>query len=164
MIKYLSMDALSELIKNLPTWAIVLLCIIVFMGVVGQWALYSKCDLPGYAAIVPVWNVSVFLQIVGRPASQGWIVMLPPVVMLSLLLFVPNIMLGAVLGGLVMLPWAWFMIRVYIEVCKAFGKKSTSSYVLIVIFNGLYLFNLALSQDEKYYGPIYKAGEHPKIF
>ena len=164
MYQYLSMEKINTFIAGLPTWVIVLLCIIVFMGIVGQWALYSKCDLPGFAALVPVWNVSVFLRIVGRPSNQGWLVMVPPLVMLLSILFIPNLIVGAVIGGLIMLPWAWFMIKVYVEVCQSFGKRNMSSYILIVIFNGLYLFNLALSQDEKYEGPIYKDGDQPKLF
>lgn len=159
MIHQFELTKIWGLALNLPTWAIVLLCIIVFMGIVGQWTLYAKCNLPGYAALVPVWNVFVFLRIVGRPSSQGWIVMVPPVIALALILFIPNLYVGFGTAALVLLPWAYFMIKVYIEICQCFGKKSVASYVLIVIFNGIYLFNLAMSQEEKYLGPVYKVKE-----
>ena len=164
MFYILSAEMIKAFIMGLPTWVIVLLCIVIFMGVVGQWALYAKCDLPGYGALVPVWNVQLFLKIVGRPKEQGWIVMLPPVVALLCLLFIPNILAGCIIAGISLLPWAWYMIKVFIEIAKCFGKKETSSFILIVLLIGMYLFNLALSQEEKYLGPIYKEGDKPSIF
>jgi len=147
-------------IDELPIWIPVLACIIVFMAIVGQWALYEKCDLPGYSSLVPVWNVIVFLKIVGRPSSHGWYVMLPPVFMLLPFIFwnfgYLGIIPAASIAAVFFLPWAWFMIKIYKEVCLSFGKNSVVSVILIVIFNGIYLFNLALSQEEKYRGPVYK--------
>jgi hypothetical protein len=164
MYYILTADLIKSFVLGLPTWVIVLFCIIAFMGVVGQWALYSKCNLPGYAALVPVWNVQVFLSIVGRPQKQKWMVMVPPVVALTCFLFIPDMMIGGIIAGVSLLPWCWFMIKIFIEVAKCFGKKETSSFILIVLLNGMYLFNLALSQEEKYLGPVYKEGENPGIF
>ncbi len=151
---------LIDLIGELPIWVPVLLGIIVFIGIVGQWALYEKCDLPGYSCLVPVWNVIVFLKIVGRPTRHAWMVMLPPVFMILPFALWNFEMLGlipaSVIAAVFFLPWAYFMTIIYTEICQSFGKLSKVSYVLIVIFNGLYLFNLALSQDEKYRGPVYK--------
>lgn len=156
MIYKFSFQDIYNMFLELPLWVFVVLCVIVFMGVVGQWALYSKCDLPGYSAVVPVWNVIIFLKIVGRPAQQSWMVMLPPLVMLLSVLFIPDLTIALIVAGLAFIPWAYYIIRVYIEICQCFGKKSVASYILIVIFNGIYLFNLALSQEEKYLGPVYK--------
>ena len=160
MIYNLSFEVIKNFIMQLPTWFIVLACIIVFMGIVGQWALYSKCDLPGYSAIVPVWNVVIFLRMVGRPSSQSWIVMVPPVVILGLILFIPDLMTASMISAAFFIPWAVFMVKVYIEVCHCFGKHNPVSYVLIVLLNGVYLFNLALSEDEKYLGPVYKSQQN----
>lgn len=156
MLQKYTIAQLYELFLQLPVWVFVLLCIMVFMGIVGQWALYSKCDLPGYSAIVPVWNVIIFLKIVGRPSRQSWIVMVPPLIMLLSVLLIGDLTTSLVIAGLAFLPWAYYVIKVYVEVCHCFGKKNMASYILIVVFNGLYLFNLALSQDEKYLGPVYK--------
>jgi hypothetical protein len=155
MIEKLSVENITTFITNLPTWVIVLGCIVVFMGIVGQWALYSKCELPGFAALVPAWNVIIFLRIVGRPATQSWLVMIPPALVLGLILFVPNLMIASAISAALIIPWSVFMVKVYIEVCHCFGKHSVVSYVLIVLLNGMYLFNLALSEDEKYNGPVY---------
>ena len=54
---------------------------ILLLIVVSSWKLFEKADKPGWAALVPVYNVVVFLQIVGRPT--WWIaLMFVPVVSL----------------------------------------------------------------------------------
>ena len=55
-----------------------LLGFIALVAITGQWMLYYKCDLPGLACIVPIWNVTTFLKIMGRPAWQVFIVIIPP--------------------------------------------------------------------------------------
>ena len=42
--------------------------------VAGLWKIFAKAGKPGWAAIVPIYNVVVFLQVVGRPV--WWIVLL----------------------------------------------------------------------------------------
>ncbi|MBK6371340.1 MAG: hypothetical protein IPF64_16420 [Flavobacteriales bacterium] len=42
---------------------------IAVIAALAQFRLYEKASQPGIAAFVPVWNVIVFLRIVGRPAS-----------------------------------------------------------------------------------------------
>ena len=39
--------------------------------VVAQWKVFSKAGKPGWAAFVPIYNIVVMLEIVGRPIS--WI-------------------------------------------------------------------------------------------
>lgn len=107
---------------------------IIFVGIVAvlaQWRLYEKAGQPGLAALVPIWNFIVFLKIVGRPASHLWLFLIP------------------IYGQFYMLPKVW------IECVQSFGKRTTLDYVLVVIFNGLYILNLGLSYDTRYVGPIY---------
>lgn len=103
----------------------------VMIGIVAQWRLYEKADQPGIASIVPIWNIVVFLKLVGRPASHMWLFLIP------------------VYGQLYLMPKVW------IEICQAFGKRTMLDYVLVVIFNGLYILNLGLSYDIDYVGPVY---------
>lgn len=107
---------------------------LIFIGVIlalAQWRLYEKAGQPGVSALVPVWNVIVFLRIVGRPASDGWKMLIP------------------IYGQLYFIPLVW------IEVCQSFGKRSTLDYVLVVLFNGLYILNLGLSHETRYVGPVH---------
>lgn len=115
---------------------------VVVLSVVAQWRLYDKAGQPGVAAIVPIWNFIVFLKIVGRPASHLWLFLIP------------------VFGQLYMIPKVW------IELCQSFGKRTVLDYVLVILLNGLYIFNLGMSYDTEYLGPVYgkhfpEHGNHP---
>jgi len=101
------------------------------LSVVAQWRLYEKAGQPGVAAIVPIWNFIVFLKIIGRPASHIWLFLIP------------------IYGQLYLLPKVW------IEMCQSFGKHSLLDHVLVIVLNGLYIFNLGMSYDTKYEGPVY---------
>lgn len=103
---------------------------IAVIAALAQFRLYEKASQPGIAAFVPVWNVIVFLRIVGRPASDAWKMLIP------------------IWGQLYFLPKVW------IEVCTCFGKTSKMDHVLVILLNGLYIMNLALS-DAMYMGPLY---------
>jgi hypothetical protein len=41
---------------------------------------------------------------------------------------------------------------------QSFGKRSLLDYVLVILLNGLYIFNLGMSYDTEYLGPVY--GKH----
>jgi signal peptidase I len=108
-----------------------LIVLLAFISIVAQWMLYEKANQPGIASIVPIWNVIVFLRIVGRPANHIF------------LFFIP------IYGQLYLIP------KVYIELCNSFGKRSIVDYVLVIVFNGFYILNLGLSYDTQYEGPVY---------
>lgn len=103
----------------------------VVVGIVAQWRLYDKAGQPGWTCLVPIYNMIVFLRIVGRPASH-------------LLLFIIP-----VVGQFYFLPKVW------IETAQSFGKTTTIDYVLVILLNGLYILNLGMSYDTKYVGPVY---------
>ncbi|HRF80736.1 MAG TPA: DUF5684 domain-containing protein [Flavobacteriales bacterium] len=111
---------------------------ITIIALLAQWRLYEKCRLPGMAAFVPGWNLVVFLRIVGRPAWQAWLFLIP------------------IYGQLYFLPKVW------IEVLKCFGKTSILDYILVFVLNGLYILNLAMDDDAQYLGPLYGQQELPK--
>ena len=131
--------------------------ILAVFGVAGQWTLDTKCDLNGSRSVIPVLNVLEFMKIMGRPMWQGLIVMLPPLVILYALLTEP-IGMGTIyiVAGALMLVWTLFMMRLYIELCQSFGKLSTTSYFLCILFNGFYVLYLGISSETLYYGPVYK--------
>ena len=66
----------------------------------GTWKAFAKAGQPGWACIVPIYNIYVILQIAGKP---GW--------WLLVILFVP-------FANLVM------MILACVEVAKNFGKSA----------------------------------------
>ncbi|MBS1936933.1 MAG: hypothetical protein JST98_05715 [Bacteroidetes bacterium] len=107
------------------------------LSIVALWRLYDKAGQPGIAAIVPVWNMVVFLKIIGRPAWHILLFLIP------------------VYGQLYLIPKVW------IELCQSFGKRTVLDYVLVILLNGLYIFNLGMSYDTEYAGPVY--GTHPAL-
>lgn len=129
-------------------------------GVIAQWALYSKCGQPGVACIVPVWNVVVFLKILGRPAWQSLILMIPPLVFLGIFMWMPLSILSINITALLLIIWIYFIVLIYIELCNSFGKNRIIDYLLCLLLNGLYVLNLGLSNEENYIGPVHAPKKH----
>ncbi len=75
-------------------------CAFVILMVAAMWIIFTKAGQPGWAAIIPIYNLFVKLQIVGRP--WWWM----------LLMIVPlvNIIL-------------WFIMS--IDLARSFGKASS---------------------------------------
>ncbi len=47
--------------------------LILLLVVISQWKIYSKANKPGWACIIPIYNVIVLLEIIGKPI--WWIIM-----------------------------------------------------------------------------------------
>ncbi len=47
--------------------------IVLILSVVVQWKIYTKAGQPGWATIIPIYNLYIFLKIIGRP---GWWILL----------------------------------------------------------------------------------------
>ena len=129
--------------------------ILALIGVVAQWSLYSKCNLPGVACIIPFWNFVVFLKIMGRPWWHMFYLIAPPAVIAGLLVIDPTSPATLVPAGLLAVFMAGFTIKLYIELCQCFGKRKMVDYIMVVMLNGFYILNLALSYETKYHGPVY---------
>ena len=104
---------------------------IIFFVVVGvvmiaaYWKIYEKAGEPGWACLVPIYNIFVLLRIVGRP---GWWL---------ILFFIPcvNIVIEII---------------VYIDLARAFGKSS--AWVLGMIFLPFVFFPILGFGDAEYVG------------
>lgn len=53
---------------------LIFMFVIIAFYIVCYWKVFTKAGQPGWAAIVPIYNIVVLLQIVGRPV--WWIVLL----------------------------------------------------------------------------------------
>lgn len=99
---------------------------IIVFAILVQWKIFTKAGKPGWASIIPIYNILVLLEIVGKP---WWYL---------LLLFVP-------IANIVIL------IMVMIALAKVFGKDSGFAVGLIllsIIFMAILAFG-----DAKYLGP-----------
>jgi hypothetical protein len=50
----------------MKTAGIIYLAIIVLM-IISMWKIFTKAGKPGWACIIPIYNVIVFLEIIGKP-------------------------------------------------------------------------------------------------
>ena len=105
------------------------------LTIVGMWKTYKKAGQPGWAAIVPIYNMYIWLKIVGRPA--WWL----------LLLFVPVVSL---IVSLIM----------SLDLAKAFGKSSLFGAVGLWLFEGIGFLILGFGSAQ-YQGPEGGSGAAP---
>jgi len=77
--------------------------------IIAQWRMFTKAGQPGWAAIVPIYNVYVLLQVAGRP---GWWILL-------YLIPVVNIVVSAIVS---------------IDVAKKFGKSGAFGFFGLFLF------------------------------
>ena len=47
--------------------------IVSVITIIGQWKVYSKAGKPGWACIIPIYNIIVMLEIVGKPL--WWVIL-----------------------------------------------------------------------------------------
>ncbi len=105
-------------------YIIVMLVLTVFF-IFCFWKIFTKAGQPGWAAIIPIYNIYVLLQIVGRP---GWwlILMLIPCV---------NIVV---------------MILVCLDLARVFGKDTGFAIGLILL--GFIFIPILAFGDARYQG------------
>jgi len=84
----------------------------VVVVVVGCWKMFEKAGEPGWAAIIPIFNIIVLLKIAGRPV--WWVV----------LYFIPLVNIVAT-------------IVVAIDIAKAFGQSAIFGFFLNFLFGGI---------------------------
>ncbi len=70
------------------TLVIILLCPTYLLLTIGFWRVFEKAGRPGWAAIIPIYNTVVLLQIIGKPIWWVVILYLVPVVYIVLYYFV----------------------------------------------------------------------------
>jgi hypothetical protein len=105
--------------------AIIYLLIVIVM-IASGWKLYVKAGKPGWAVIIPIYNIIVLLEIVKRPI--WWII----------LLFIPlvNIVVSIIL---------------MFDFLKAYGRPGWHFILLLIpLVNVIYYLYLGFSADVKY--------------
>lgn len=56
----------------------IFIVILVIITIAAQWRIYDKAGKPGWAAIIPIYNIIILMEIIGKP--WWWILLLlfPP--------------------------------------------------------------------------------------
>lgn len=71
--------------------AIILVLVIVVLIFASLWKIFVKAGKPGWAALIPIYNTIVLLEIVGKP--WWWILfMLVPIVNYVIIIWVTNLL------------------------------------------------------------------------
>jgi hypothetical protein len=112
------------------------------ISIIGLWQIFKKAGKPGWAAIIPIYNIIVLLEIVGKPL--WWF----------LLLLVPCV-------NFIFIPWVINMLS------KSFGKGI--GFTLGLIFLGPIFTCILGFGDAVYLGPggppvTYGADDYQKPF
>jgi len=96
---------------------------IVVLVIAGVWKVFTKAGQPGWAAIIPIYNIYILTKIAGKP---GWWL---------LLFFIPVV--NFVIA-----------ILVAIDVAKAFGKGT--GFALGLVFLGIIFYPILGFGDAQY--------------
>lgn len=104
----------------------------IVLFIAAGWKLMTKAGEPGWAILVPIYNIIVLLRIVGRPVWWLFMFLIPFV-------------------GFV------FSILLYIDLAKSFGKDT--AFALGLIFLSPIFFPILAFGDARYLGP---AGPEPR--
>ncbi|MEN6315982.1 MAG: DUF5684 domain-containing protein [Clostridiaceae bacterium] len=105
---------------------VIYLAVLVLM-IASLWILFQKAGKPGWAAIVPIYNTVVMLEIGGKP---GWWV---------LLYFIPFVNIVIAIMAL-----AAFL--------RAYGRGGAGPVLLMLFFSVIYLPYLAFSKNVQHVG------------
>lgn len=126
-----SMSALDGVVLWLLVLAVVLSLIVSVITLVGLWKTFTKAGKPGWAAIVPIYNLITMLEIAGRPV--WWIV----------LTFIPFANL-------------YVHIQLALDIAKSYGKTGGFG-ALLIFFPVIGYLILGFGKDQ-YVGPAALAG------
>lgn len=100
--------------------------VIYVLSIIAMWRIFTKANKPGWASLIPVYNMVVLFQIVG---------MNPWLLLLFIIPFV-NFIAAVVL-----------MIMLSIKLAKAFGK-GTGFAVGLIFLNSIFMLILGLGNSE----------------
>ena len=95
--------------------------------IIGMWKVFTKAGQPGWAILIPIYNIYILLKIAGRP---GWWVILCCIPLV-------NVVVG---------------ILVAIDVAKSFGQSAAFGVILLFLLGGIGYLMLGFG-NYTYVGP-----------
>jgi hypothetical protein len=115
---------------TIPAWAGPFALVSIGFAIVylvALWKIFTKAEQPGWASLIPYYNIYVMLKIVGRP--WWWL----------LLLLVPFVNLVA-------------LVLLTIDLAHSFGRSTTFGVVLLFFFSAIGILILGFG-NSRYVGP-----------
>lgn len=110
----------------LPAWFWILIIAFAILMIASMWKVFEKAGQPGWAAIIPIYNIYIMTKIGGKP---GWWVLL------FLIPFVNYV----------------FLIWLYNMISKSFGKDEGFTAGLVIL--GFIFWPILGFGSAKYLGP-----------
>ena len=91
--------------------------LIIFM-LVSMWKIFTKAGKPGWACIVPIYNLVILLEIIGKPTWWIILLLIPIVNFVVLIIITHNLSLafgkdGGFTAGLILLPVIFYPILAF---------------------------------------------------
>lgn len=99
---------------------------LILLFIIGGWKMFAKAGQPGWAIIVPIFNIYIMCKIVGRP---GWWVILMLIPIVSLVVY----------------------IMLMIDMAKSFGRGSGTAVGLVLL--GFIFMPILGFGSAEYHGP-----------
>ena len=116
-------EQILDLLIGAGTGVMIFYVIVLVLMIVSMWIIFSKAGKPGWAAIIPVYNIIVFVQVAQK--GWGWIL----VFLLSwILMFIP--ILGWIAYPILMLV---AIIIVDNGISKSFGQGAGFTVGLVLL-------------------------------
>ena len=111
----------ADFSSNPVFWAIY--AVVLIVGIIALWRVFTKAGRPGWAAIVPIYNIYTLVKVSG---NSGWF---------TLLYFIPivNVIIAVVVA---------------LGVAKNFGKSSVFGFIGLFIFAFVGYLILAFGKAE----------------
>jgi hypothetical protein len=110
----------------IPTWVMVLFCVILLFQLIAMWKVFTKAGQPGWACLIPIYNIYIMTKIVGKPGI--WV----------LYMIIPFV-------NIVFVIWLYNMIS------KSFGHDE--GFTAGLIFLGVIFWPILGFGSSKYLGP-----------
>lgn len=120
------MDYEYEASAEMPVWGIILLLAFFVFIIAAMWKVFVKAGQPGWAAIIPIYNIYIMTKIAGKPGYWTILCLIP------ILNFI-------------------FMIWLYNMISKSFGKDEGFTAGLVIL--GLIFWPILGFGSAKYLGP-----------
>lgn len=94
--------------------------IVAVMSIMVMWSIYERAGQPGWASIVPIYNVIILLKIAGRPAWWFLLMMIPVVNFIILFMICMDLAVAFDRGipfaaGLFFLPFIFYPLLAFGE-------------------------------------------------
>ena len=71
----------------MTVWTIICILFSIFL-IYCFWKLLAKAKLPGWAILIPIYNIYIIFKLAGRPGGRTWWILFPPV--LSVLMIIAH--------------------------------------------------------------------------